>query len=82
MGEAGRDTQVTFTFREWASAKATVGRRHRASDNAFAGAHPLRSLTTATMCLLAVLRHIRSRARKQWAVHGTTLAADQAHRLI
>ena len=23
MGEAGRDTQVTFTFREWASAKAT-----------------------------------------------------------
>ncbi|WP_220459559.1 hypothetical protein, partial [Pseudomonas sp. MD195_PC81_125] len=45
---------------EWASAKTTV----EAADNAFTGAHPLRSLMGATMCLLAVLRHIRSLARK------------------
>jgi hypothetical protein len=40
-----------------------------ACDNAFTGAHPLRSLMGATMCLLAVLRHIRSLARKQRLVH-------------
>jgi hypothetical protein len=46
----------------WAAAKATV----LTADNAFTGAHPMRSLKGATMCLLAVLRHIRSSARKCW----------------
>jgi len=44
VGEAGRDTQVTFTFHEWASAKTTARRRSRGPGNAFTGAHPLRSL--------------------------------------
>jgi hypothetical protein len=33
-----------------------------APGNAFTGAHPLRSLTSAARALLAVLRHIRSLA--------------------
>ncbi len=60
----------------WASAKTTAGRRARAVGNAFTGAHPLRSLMAATMCLLAALRHIRSSARKRRPAHRTTLAGD------
>jgi len=42
--------------------------------NAFTGIHSMRSLTSATTCLLAVLRHIRSSARSLRLVHRTTLA--------
>lgn len=59
VGEAGRDTQVTFTFHEWASAKATAEQ----PGNVFTGVHPLRSLTSAARPVLAVLRHIRSSVR-------------------
>jgi hypothetical protein len=44
---------------EWASAKTTA----KATGNAFTGAHPLRSLTSAARAVLAALRHIRSTVR-------------------
>jgi hypothetical protein len=43
--------------------------------NAFTGAHPLRSLTSAARPVLAALRHIRSSVRSLRLVHRTTLAA-------
>jgi hypothetical protein len=45
--------------------------------NAFTGAHPLRSLTSAARPVLAVLRHIRSSVCSLTAVHRTTLAATR-----
>jgi hypothetical protein len=48
-----------------------------AQRNAFTGAHPLRSLTSAARPVLAVLRHIRSTVRSFRRAHRTTLAATQ-----
>jgi hypothetical protein len=45
--------------------------------NAFTGAHPLRSLTSAARPVLAVLRHIRSSVRNGAPAHRITLAAVQ-----
>jgi hypothetical protein len=45
--------------------------------NAFTGAHPLRSLTSAARPVLAVLRHIRSSVRCLAAAHRTTLAGER-----
>lgn len=45
--------------------------------NAFTGAHPLRSLTSAARPVLAMLRHIRSTVCSFVAVHRTTLAVAQ-----
>ena len=70
VGEAGRDTQVTFTFQGWASAKTTAGQ----PGNVFTGVHPLRSLTSAARPVLAMLRHIRSSVRSPAAGPRTTLA--------
>jgi hypothetical protein len=62
---------------EWASAKTTGGATIAAIVNAFTGAHPLRSLTSAARAVLAALRHIRSSARNSWHAPRTTLAAVQ-----